>query len=63
VTEWRPSGPEPGKDGPGILSTPSQMALNRPEVRDASRPATPFELPNPRNTPVIIVTARGPRRP
>jgi hypothetical protein len=60
VTEWRPSGPEPGKDGPGNLSRPALTAINRPEGRNASRSATRFALSNAFNlTPdsVIILTA------
>jgi 1,4-dihydroxy-2-naphthoyl-CoA synthase len=57
VTEWWPSGPQPGKDGPGILSRAAQIAINRPEVRDAFRPTSLFELPDHRNAPVIILTA------
>ena len=60
MTEWRPSGPEPGKDGPGHLSRPAQTVINRPEVRNALHPGTPFERPDaPRVTrpPVIILTA------
>jgi hypothetical protein len=57
VTEWRPSGSEQGKDGPGILSRAAQIAINRPEVRNASRPASLFELPSNSNPPVIILTA------
>jgi 1,4-dihydroxy-2-naphthoyl-CoA synthase len=57
VTEWWPSGPQPGKDGPGILSRAAQIAINRPEVRDAFWPTSLFELPNHRNAPVIILTA------
>ena len=53
MTEWRPSGPEPGKDGPGILSRAAQIAINRPEVRNASL----FELRSNGNPPVIILTA------
>jgi 1,4-dihydroxy-2-naphthoyl-CoA synthase len=54
VTEWQPSGPEPGKDGPGNLSRAAQIAINRPEVRNASRPR-----PNTSGAPVIILTAPG----
>ena len=66
MTEWRPSGPVPAKEGPGHLSGPAQTAINRPEVRNARRPGNPFELPDaPRVTrpPVIILTARGRRHP
>ena len=49
--------PGTGKDGPGILSRAAQIAINRPEVRDAFRPASLFELPNNGNAPVIILTA------
>jgi hypothetical protein len=64
VTEWRPSGPEPPKDGPGNLSRPAQNAINRPEVRNALHPRNPFELPDApclTRPPVIILTVRGPR--
>ena len=60
MTEWRPSGPEPGKGGPGNLSSAAQAALNRPDARSAPRTATLFALPNAVTlTPdaVIILTA------
>ena len=44
MTEWRPSGPEPGKDGPGILSQAAETAINRSHVRNASPPKPLFEL-------------------
>jgi hypothetical protein len=63
VTEWRPSGPKPGKDGPGILYRLTQIAIKRLEVRNALHLGTPFERPDVTRAPVIILTARGPRRP
>ena len=45
-----------GKGGPGIPRA-AQIAINGPEVRDAFRPTSEFELPNHRNAPVIILTA------
>ena len=57
MTEWRPSGPELGKDGAGILYRAAQIATDRPGVRNAARPASLFELPSNGNTPVIILTA------
>ena len=62
MTEWQPSGPEPGKDGPGNLSRATQIAINRPEVRNACHPGNPFELPDAppvSHPPVIILTAHG----
>jgi 1,4-dihydroxy-2-naphthoyl-CoA synthase len=72
VTEWQPSGPEPGKDGPGNLSRAAQIAINRPEVRNARHPGNPFELPGAppasRLAVIILTTAPcpdgvGPHRP
>ena len=66
MTEWRPSGPEPGNDGPGNPFTPAQTVINRPEVRNARPPGDPFEMPaalRVTRLPVIILTASGPRRP
>jgi hypothetical protein len=57
VTEWRPSGPEPGNDGAGILYRAAQIAVDRPGVRNAARLASLFELPSNGNAPVIILTA------
>ena len=57
MTEWRPSGPEPGKHGRGILSRAAKITINRPQVRNASRPASLFELRSNGNLPVIILTA------
>ena len=59
MTEWRPSGPEQGKGGPGILSRAAGIAINRPEVRNMSRPALPFESPDAPDAAVIILTAPG----
>lgn len=60
MAEWQRSGPEPGKDGSDIIS-------DRPGVRNAFRPATPFESPPAfgvaRDVPaigVIILTERIP---
>ena len=63
MTEWRPSGPKQGKRGPGTLSRAARIAMKRPEVRNASRLAPSFELPNVPDAAVIILTARSARRP
>jgi len=75
VTEWQRSGPEPGKDysdiwydtvlydtGGGV----AKITINRPEVRNAFRPTTLFELSHAfsvaRDDPkigVIILTGAG----
>jgi len=75
VTEWQRSGPEPGKDysdiwydtlsydtGGGV----AKITINRPEVRNAFRPTTLFELSHAfsvaRDNPkigVIILTGAG----
>ena len=57
MTEWRPSGPEPAKDGPGNLSGPAQTAINRPEGRSASQSASLSEPSNAPGARVIILTA------
>ena len=54
MTEWRPAGPEPGKDGSGNLS---RTAINRPEVRSAVQSAPLFEPSNAPDVRVIILTA------
>jgi len=56
VTEWRPSGPEAAKKGPGHLSRPAQTAVNRPEGRSASQSAPLFEPSNAPDARVIILT-------
>jgi naphthoate synthase len=54
VTDWQRSGPEPGKDYSGIVHETAEgiakIAINRPEVRNAFRPTTVFELLNAFNT-------------
>jgi naphthoate synthase len=75
VTEWQRSGPEPGKEysdiwydtvfprpGGGV----AKITINRPEVRNAFRPATLFELSHAFNVArddpkigVIILTGAG----
>ena len=75
MTEWKRSGPEPGKDysdiwydtlsydtGGGV----AKITINRPEVRNAFRPTTLFELSHAfsvaRDNPkigVIILTGAG----
>ena len=62
MTEWRPSGPEPGKGGPGIPYQAAEIAINRSEVRNISRLAPPFESPDVPDAPVIILTVRSSRR-
>ena len=75
MTEWQRSGPEPGKDYSDIwydtLSDDSgggvaKITINRPEVRNAFRPTTLFELSHAfsvaRDDPkigVIILTGTG----
>ena len=75
MTEWQRSGPEPGKDYSDIwydtLSDDSgggvaKITINRPEVRNAFRPTTLFELSHAfsvaRDDPkigVIILTGAG----
>jgi naphthoate synthase len=80
VTEWQRSGPEPGTDYSDALyhtaEVIAKITINRPEVRNAFRPATLFELSSAfnitRDDPeigVIILTGAGddfskyPRRP
>ncbi len=53
MTEWRLSGPEPGKDRPRA----AEIAINRPEIRNVSLPTPLFELSNEPGAPVIILTA------
>ena len=70
MTEWQRSGPEPGKDYSDILYETAEgiakITINRPEVRNAFRPTTLFELSNAFNTArddpsvgVIIFTGAG----
>jgi naphthoate synthase len=69
VIEWQRSGPEPGKDCSDILHTAGGIAkitINRPQVRNAFRPTTLFELSHAFNvarddpeTGVIILTGAG----
>ena len=42
MTEWRPSGPELGKDGPSIPSGAAPIALNRPGGRSSPAPVAPI---------------------
>ena len=48
MAEWQRSGPEPGKDYSGIwydtAGGVAKITINRPEVPNAFRPATLFEL-------------------
>ena len=70
MIEWQRSGPEPGKDYSDILYETAEgiakITINRPEVRNAFRPTTLFELSNAFNvarddpgTGVIILTGAG----
>ena len=70
MIEWQRSGPEPGKDYSDILYDAAEgiakITINRPEVRNAFRPTTLFELSNAfniaRDDPdigVIILTGAG----
>jgi naphthoate synthase len=70
VIEWQRSGPEPGKDYSDILYETAEgiakITINRPEVRNAFRPTTLFELSNAFNAArddpgigVIILTGAG----
>jgi len=70
VIEWQRSGPEPGKDYSDILYDAAEgiakITINRPEVRNAFRPTTLFELSNAFNVArddpeigVIILTGAG----
>ena len=80
MIEWQRSGPEPGEDYSDILhhtaEGTAEITINRPEVRNAFRPTTLFELSSTfniaRDDPeigVIILTGAGddfsgyPRRP
>ncbi|MGH3257572.1 MAG: enoyl-CoA hydratase-related protein [Streptosporangiaceae bacterium] len=71
MVEWQRSGPEPGKDYSGVLydcaESIAKITVNRSEVRNAFRPAAPFELSHPFNvacddpkTGVTIIT--GPEK-
>src|SRR6202451_766157 len=68
--EWQRSGPEPGKDYSDIVYETAEgiakITINRPEVRNAFRPTTLFELSNAFNVArddpgigVIILTGAG----
>jgi naphthoate synthase len=70
VTEWQRSGPEPGRDYSDIwydtAGGVAKITINRPEVRNAFRPTTLFELSHAfsvaRDDPrigVIILTGAG----
>ena len=70
MIEWQRSGPEPGKDYSDILYEAAEgiakITINRPEVRNAFRPTTLFELSNAFNVArddpgigVIILTGAG----
>jgi naphthoate synthase len=70
VIEWQRSGPEPGKDYSDILYDTAEgiakNTINRPEVRNAFRPTTLFELSHAFNVArvdpdigVIILTGAG----
>jgi naphthoate synthase len=70
VVEWQRSGPEPGQDHSDVLYDSAEsiekITVNRPEVRNAFRPATLFEPSHAfnvaRDAPeigVIILTGTG----
>ncbi len=70
MIEWQRSGPEPGKDYSDIVYETAEgiakITINRPEVRNAFRPTTLFELSNAFNVArddpgigVIILTGAG----
>ncbi len=70
MIEWQRSGPEPGKDYSDILYDSAEgiakITINRPEVRNAFRPTTLFELSHAFNVArddpeigVIILTGAG----
>jgi naphthoate synthase len=70
VANWQRSGPEPGKDYSDILYETvggvAKITINRPEVRNAFRPTTLFELSHAFNVArddpkigVIILTGAG----
>ena len=70
VTDWQRSGPEPGKDYEDIwydtAGGVAKITINRPEKRNAFRPATLFELSHAFNVArddpsigVIILTGAG----
>jgi naphthoate synthase len=70
VANWQRSGPEPGRDYSDILCETAdgaaKITINRPEVRNAFRPTTLFELSHAFNvarddpkTSVIILTGAG----
>ena len=53
MIEWQRSGPEPGKDDSGILYGSAEgiakITVNRPDVRNAFRPATLYEFSHASN--------------
>src|ERR1022692_737995 len=70
VTDWQSSGPAPGQEYSDILYATAEgiakITINRPEVRNAFRPTTLFELQHAFNvarddpaTGVIILTGAG----
>ena len=70
MTEWQRTGPQPGKDYSDIVYETSggvaKITINRPEVRNAFRPTTLFELSHAFNVArddpgvgVIILTGAG----
>lgn len=58
MIEWRPSVPEPGEDHPWTLEQPAegttQIAISRPEVRNALRSAHLFERPDAFDVPATL---------
>ena len=58
MIKWRPSGPDPGEDHPRTLDQPAegttQIAVSRPEVRNALRSAHLFERPDAFNVPATL---------
>ena len=58
MIKWRPYGPDPGEDHPRTLDQPAegttQIAVSRPEVRNALRSAHLFERPDAFNVPATL---------
>jgi 1,4-dihydroxy-2-naphthoyl-CoA synthase len=57
--EWQRSGPEPGQGYSDTLYDAAEITINRPEVRDAFRPASSRTRSASRGDPkigVIILT-------